>query len=80
MAVYIETTKKFKTGDVVVDTYNRHGIVIKYDSHRKDTLLLLIKNGDYYNTLESLEHNWAWVDYYDEFKQILKSLGESNNG
>lgn len=68
--------KKFQTGDVVVDEYGHHGIVIKYDSHRKDTLLLLIKSGDYYNTLESLEHNWTGVGYYGEFEQILKRLGE----
>lgn len=68
--------KKFQTGDVVVDAYGRHGIVIKYDSHREDTLLLLIKSGDYYNTLESLEHNWTKIGHHDEFEQILKSLGE----
>lgn len=68
--------KRFSTGDVVVDEYGRHGIVIKYDSYRKDTLLLLIKSGDYYNTLESLEYNWEYVDHYDEFEQILKRLGE----
>ena len=68
--------KKFQTGDVVVDEYGRHGIVIKYDSYREDTLLLLIKSGDYYNTLESLEHNWTKVGHHPEFEQILKSLGE----
>ena len=64
--------KEFKTGDVVVDEYNRHGIVIKY--YKEDTLLLLIKSGNYYNTLESLEHNWTKVGHHNEFKQILKSL------
>jgi hypothetical protein len=68
--------KKFQTGDVVVDEYNHHGIVIKYNKYRDDTLALLIKTGDYCNTLESLEHNWKYVDHYDEFEQILKSLGE----
>ncbi len=68
--------KKFQTGDVVVDAYGRHGIVIKYAPYREDTLLLLIKSGDYYSTLESLEHNWTEVGYFDEFKQILKRLGE----
>lgn len=67
--------KRFQTGDVVVDNYNRHGIVIKYNEYRDDTLVLLIKTGDCCcNTLESLEHNWTWVGHHDEFEQILKSL------
>lgn len=68
--------KKFQTGDVVVDEYGHCGIVIRYAPHIKDTLLLLIKSGDYYNTLESLEHNWTGVGYFGEFKQILERLGE----
>ena len=68
--------KKFQTGDVVVDAWGRLGIVIKYEPHRKDTLLLLVNTGDYYNTLESLEHNWTKVGHHPEFEQILKSLGE----
>lgn len=66
--------KNFKTGDIVVDAFNHHGIVIKYRDN--DTLLLLIQSGEYYNTLESLENRWTWVDYYSEFEQILKRLGE----
>lgn len=66
--------KKFQTGDVVVDAFNRHGIVIGYADN--DTLLLLIESGGYCNTLESLENNWVWVGHYIEFEQILKRLGE----
>ncbi len=68
-------SKKFQTGDVVVDEYGCRGIVIRYNKYRDDILALLIKAGDYCTTLESLEHHWTWIGHYSEFEQILKSLG-----
>ena len=65
---------KFRTDDIVIDDYNRKGIVIGYHPCRHDTILLLIKSGYYYNTLESLEYNWKYVDHYDEFENILDEL------
>lgn len=65
----------FDIGTVVQDKITgQKGIVVSNETNMPDTMYVLIRNKDIYNTLETRINYWRNIGYFSVFEEIIDRL------
>ncbi|MEE3344321.1 MAG: hypothetical protein VZS44_09545 [Bacilli bacterium] len=65
----------FDIGTVVQDKVTgQKGIVVSNETNMPDTMYVLIRNKEIYNTLETRITNWRNIGYFSVFEEIIDRL------
>lgn len=65
----------FEIGTIVRDKVtNKKGIVVSNETNRSDTMYVLIRNKEIYNTLETQLNYWEKIGYFPNFKEAIDSI------